>query len=142
MTHTGASPGADDDGSGCICNLEAFRIIVASGVQLQHPLEFHFYSAEEVGLRGSQAIANYYSVKGIEVYAMMQLDMTMYDGDPTPIISPTTDFTSDELNAFIRIMIDAYCNIGWVDNKCGYGCSDHASWYRTGVASVHPFEAR
>jgi leucyl aminopeptidase len=27
------------------------------------------------------------------------------------------------------------------EDKCGYGCSDHASWYRQGYPTVIPFEA-
>ena len=26
-------------------------------------------------------------------------------------------------------------------DKCGYACSDHAAWYRTGVPASMPFEA-
>lgn len=31
------SPGADDDGSGTVTILEAFRVLVASGIQLKNP---------------------------------------------------------------------------------------------------------
>jgi leucyl aminopeptidase len=27
------------------------------------------------------------------------------------------------------------------EDKCGYGCSDHASWFRRGYPAVMPFEA-
>ena len=55
---TSRSPSADDDGSGTICNMEAFRIIVQNYVKLARAIEFQFYAAEEPGLLGSQAIAN------------------------------------------------------------------------------------
>lgn len=48
------SPGADDDGSGTVTTLEAFRALVESGYKPETPVEFHWYSAEEGGLLGSQ----------------------------------------------------------------------------------------
>lgn len=140
-TASGLSPGADDDGSGTVCNLEAFRILVSSNVELSRAIEFHFYAGEEAGLLGSQAIANDYKRRGVPVYGMMQLDMTMYPGAAPIAISPITDYTSNDLNAFMRLLIDAYCTIGWVDSACGYACSDHASWYKAGYASCMPFES-
>lgn len=71
---------------------------------------------------------------------MMQLDMTMYTGPAPIVISPMNDYTSPELNAFLHILIDTYCTLGYVDSPCGYACSDHASWHRTGVAAVKPAE--
>ena len=139
-TRTGQAPGADDDGSGTVCNMEAFRVLVTANVLIGRPLEFHFYAGEEAGLLGSQAIANSYSQRKIPVYSMMQLDMTMYPGAPPVAMSPIVDFTNPDLTAFVRILIDTYCSIPWADSRCGYGCSDHASWFRTGVASVMPFE--
>ena len=139
-TAGGRSPGADDDGSGTVCNLEAFRLIVSANVELSRPIEFHYYAGEEAGLLGSQAIASDYSKRAVDVYGMMQLDMTMYPGT-APAISPITDFTSPDLTAFVRILIDSYCTVGWISSKCGYGCSDHASWTRFGFASAIPAEA-
>lgn len=66
------SPGADDDGSGTVTTLEAFRAIVASGWQPTTPVEFHWYSAEEGGLLGSQAIAQRYAEEGIKVKGMIR----------------------------------------------------------------------
>ena len=40
-----------------------------------------------------------------------------------------TDFTNDTLNELIRQCVDEYALIPWQDTSCGYGCSDHASWY-------------
>lgn len=28
----------------------------------------------------------------------------------------------------------------WIEDKCGYACSDHASWTRAGYPSAFPFE--
>ena len=45
-----------------------------------------------------------------------------------------TDFTNDTLNELIRQCVDEYALIPWQDTSCGYGCSDHASWYDGHVA--------
>jgi bacterial leucyl aminopeptidase len=42
------APGADDDGSGTITILEAYRALLKSGYAPQNPLEFQWYAAEEV----------------------------------------------------------------------------------------------
>ena len=73
---SGRAPGADDDGSGSVNLLEAFRVLVTSGFQPESPVEFHWYAGEEAGLLGSQAIARDYKAKNIEVKGMLQLDMT------------------------------------------------------------------
>lgn len=51
-------------------------MLVSSGFKPTTPIEIHFYSAEEAGLLGSQAIASSYSKAGTAVKAFMQLDMT------------------------------------------------------------------
>ena len=56
--------------------MEIFRVLVSSGFKPTTPLEVHFYSAEEDGLRGSLAIASNYSKAGTPVKAFMELDMT------------------------------------------------------------------
>ena len=56
--------------------IEIFRALVASGFKPTTPVEIHFYSGEEVGLLGSQAIASSYSRAKTAVKAFMELDMT------------------------------------------------------------------
>jgi len=40
---TSRAPGADDDGSGSVNLLEAFRVLVTSGFKPTTPVEFHWY---------------------------------------------------------------------------------------------------
>lgn len=66
------APGADDDCSGTVSILEAFRILAQSGYTPKHgPVEFHWYAAEEGGLLGSQAVARYKKEQGARIGAMM-----------------------------------------------------------------------
>jgi len=135
---TARAPGADDDASGTATVLEVFRVLVESGYTPDRTLEFHTYAAEEAGLLGSQNIANTYASRGATVYAMLQADMTAYGTLPVGII---TDFTQANLTQFVRILVDTYTLITWTDSRCGYGCSDHASWNRAGYPSAFAFEA-
>lgn len=73
---SGRAPGADDDGTGTVNLIEALRVLVAAGFTPSTPVEFHWYSGEEAGLLGSQAIATSYSNAGIKVKAFMELDMS------------------------------------------------------------------
>ncbi|KAK2596540.1 hypothetical protein N8I77_013426 [Diaporthe amygdali] len=73
------APGADDDCSGTVSILEAFRILATSGyIPKDGPVEFHWYAAEEGGLLGSQAIAAYKKKEGANIGAMMEFDMTAF----------------------------------------------------------------
>jgi leucyl aminopeptidase len=67
------APGADDDCSGTVTILEAFRVLAESGFTPKDgPVEFHWNAAEEGGNLGSQAIAHYYRQAGAHVGAMME----------------------------------------------------------------------
>jgi len=146
-TSSGATaPGADDDASGSSTVLEVFRVLAAelnNGWVPERTLEFHGYAAEEVGLRGSQAIATSYANAGENVVGMLQLDMTGYVGTATPTIGVVTDsqFTNIDLTAFIRALIPEYTKFSQGTNTaCNYACSDHASWARSGYPAAFAFE--
>jgi len=137
---SGAAPGADDDASGTSTVLEIFRVLAEENFRPERTLEFHGYAAEEVGLRGSQAIAQQYINEGKVVAAMLQLDMTGYHPASSAVIGVVTDFTNPTLSAFVRALTGAYTNKAWQNTACGYGCSDHASWTRAGYPAAFPFE--
>jgi len=137
------APGADDDASGSACVLEVFRVLTLHNFVPKRTLEFHGYAAEEIGLRGSQAIATAYQQQGIKVAAMLQLDMTSWTrAGATPVMGLVQDFVNATLTRFVGQLIDAYSNIAWVPTTCGYACSDHASWTRAGYPASFTFESR
>ena len=138
---TTRAPGADDDASGIASMTEAFRAMVASGYKPRRTIKFIGYAAEEVGLRGSQAIAQNYKANNVNVVGVMQLDMTNYKGSANDIYI-YTDYTDSLQNDFLAKLITAYLptlTVGY--DKCGYGCSDHASWTAQGYFASLPFEA-
>ncbi|KAL7628971.1 Leucine aminopeptidase 1 [Parahypoxylon ruwenzoriense] len=145
-----AAPGADDDGSGTVTILEAFRVLLSSEEVINgnasNTIEFHWYSAEEGGLLGSQAIFSEYEKQGRDVKAMLQQDMTGYvqgtlDAGEPESVGVITDFVDSGLTAFIKKVIEEYCEIPWVETKCGYACSDHASASKAGYASAFVIES-
>jgi len=50
------------------------------------------------------------------------------------------DYVDNGLSSYVKILIDSYTSLGWIDTKCGYGCSDHASWTRNGYRASFVFE--
>lgn len=134
------APGADDNASGTATVLEVFRQIVESGFKPNRTLMFMAYAAEEVGLWGSQDIANTFRQNNKSVVAVMQLDMTGYLGSGNQMVF-MTDFTNPNLTAFAQKLVDAYVKIKHTTDKCGYACSDHASWHKVGYAAIMPFES-
>ncbi|KAI1502401.1 hypothetical protein F5X99DRAFT_160916 [Biscogniauxia marginata] len=145
-----AAPGADDDGSGTVTILEAFRVLLSSQDVIkgkaQNTIEFHWYSAEEGGLLGSQAIFSEYEKQGRDVKAMLQQDMTGFvqrtiDAGKPESVGVITDFVDPGLTVFIKKIIEEYCEIPWVETKCGYACSDHASASKAGYPSAFVIES-
>ncbi len=134
------APGADDDASGSSNLLEIFRILL-TGDQPKRTVEFLWYAAEEVGLVGSAEIATSYRNANKNVVGAMQLDMTLHPGAGELTLVFMTDFTSDELTQYTVELNSMYVKANVQFDKCGYGCSDHASWHRQGYKAVMPFEA-
>jgi bacterial leucyl aminopeptidase len=93
-----SAEGADDDGSGTVTILEAYRALITSDFRPVEHIEFHWYSAEvchsmcsttvldfnacpkEGGLLGSQAVAKEYEARGVNVIAMSQVSRTYLFG--------------------------------------------------------------
>ena len=67
-----AAPGADDDGSGTVTTLEVLRVLAATNFRPKNTIEFAYFSAEEGGLLGSQAVFQAYEKQGVNVIAMLQ----------------------------------------------------------------------
>jgi len=131
-----AAPGADDNASGSSVGLETLRAIVEAGLVLKRSIEFHWYAAEEIGLRGSQAIAEQYKSTNVNVVAMLNMDVVGYYVNGINDIGVFTDNGNAQLAQLLRILADEYLTFGRRDRTCGYGCSDHASWTRAGFPAV------
>lgn len=140
------APGADDNGSGTVTILEVFRILVESGFEPENTIQFHWYSAEEGGLLGSQAVLTEYKRRGVAIKALLQQDMTGYIGrgvenDSDSSFGLMTDYVDKHLTDLMKLIISTYAEIGYTEDKCGYGCSDHASATKVGYPSAFVMEA-
>ena len=162
-----SAPGADDDGSGTVTIFEALRVLLTSEDIIkgkgENTVEFHWYSAEEGGLLGSQAIFSEYEKTGRDIKAMLQQDMTGYvqgtlDAGKKESVGVITDFVDPALTEFIKTVITEvfplfsfgnnqslilwqYCDIPYTETKCGYACSDHASASKAGYPSAFVIES-
>jgi bacterial leucyl aminopeptidase len=141
---TQVAPGADDDASGIATLTETLRIAMASGWKPKRTVKFMGYAAEEVGLRGSNAIAQAHATAGANVVAVLQLDMTNYRTGTAADMRLVSDYSNVDMKTFLTNLFDAYlAPLGMTRGTytCGYACSDHASWTSAGYPSAMFFEA-
>lgn len=134
------APGADDDGSGTVTILEALRVLLKSEAIIKgnasNTIEFHWYSAEEGGLLGSQAIFQAYASQERDIKAMLQQDMTGYThetiaaGEPESV-GVITDFVDPGLTEFIKEVIT---QVGYHTSMDPKACSLSIS-----IAQSHTF---
>ena len=139
------APGADDDASGIATLTEVLRIAMASGYKPKRTVKFMGYAAEEVGLRGSKAIATSYQTQGVNVVAALQLDMTNYRTGSDPHVKVITDYSNAGMVQFLKDLFTSYMGgsgLNLATEACGYGCSDHASWTAAGYPSAMYHEGR
>ncbi|OZG71344.1 aminopeptidase [Hahella sp. CCB-MM4] len=135
------APGADDDASGIATLTSVITAAMETGYKPDRTVMFMGYAAEEVGLRGSQDIAQSFRNQGKDVVGVLQLDMTNYKGSSGDIYI-MEDYTNSAQNQFLADLVSAYqpsVTLGY--SECGYGCSDHASWNNQGYAASFPFES-
>jgi leucyl aminopeptidase len=111
-----AAPGADDDGSGTVTILEALRGLLQSDAiakgNASNTVEFHWYSAEEGGMLGSQAIFSSYKRDRREIKAMLQQDMTGYiqgalNAGVEEAIGIMVDYVDQGLTQFLKDVVTA-----------------------------------
>lgn len=134
------APGADDNASGSANLLEVARIL-SEQTQPERTVEVFWYAGEESGLLGSAEIAKNYKDMKKDVIGVLQMDMTLFPGSGEMVITNISDFTNPWLRSYLNQINETYIGLKILDDKCGYGCSDHASWFRQGFPSVIPFEA-
>ena len=135
------APGADDNASGIATMSEVIRVLMDNSYRPKKTVKFIAYAAEEVGLYGSREIAQDFRNRGVNVIGVIQLDMTNFKGSDADIVL-MDDYTNDAQNTFVKKLIDRYVRVKWGVDRCGYGCSDHASWTAMGYPASMPFESK
>lgn len=130
-------PGADDDGSGSSTITEVAKVILNSSQTFNRPIYFIWYAAEEEGLVGSQYVVSDFLDKKIPVKAVLHMDMTGYRYKGSDKMWVLDDNVNSDLTAYLKTLITHYIGVDVGQTRCGYECSDHASWNDEGfVASA------
>jgi leucyl aminopeptidase len=132
------APGADDNASGSSNLIEALKVLKTSE-QPNRTLEFYWYAGEESGLLGSAEIAKSARAEGRQVVGVLQLDMTLFPGSGEQVIGLISDFTSPWLREVLTKINSLYVKARFVDDRCGYACSDHAAAAISGQKSALDF---
>jgi bacterial leucyl aminopeptidase len=133
------APGADDNASGTATNLEIFRSLMVQNIFPRKTIEIHAYAAEEIGLVGSQEMAEEYKRQAKPVVAMLQMDMNGYTRTH-PQIHFVSNGTNTELNRHLSDLARRHLDIPVHHSLLMFGSSDHASWHRQGYAVSFPTE--
>lgn len=134
-------PGADDDGSGSVTVLETAQTILASGMTFKKPIYFIWYAAEEMGLVGSGYVVSEFKNKKIPVDAVMHFDLTGYAYRNETTMWLMDDYVNTKLVSYLEKLIQTYVGRPVKHSRCGYACSDHASWFQAGYVTGMPAEA-
>lgn len=134
-------PGADDDGSGTATILEAARNLIASGMTFNKPIYFMWFSAEEEGMVGSGYVVKQFKAQHIPVDAVLHFDMTGFAYKNQPDMWLMQDYVNSGLNTFVEQLIKTYVKRPVQYSRCGYACSDHATWTQNGYAAAIAAEA-
>ena len=134
------APGADDNATGVASVLESARIM--SQYEFEYSIIYCAYSAEELGLYGSEAYASRCQQQGMDIIGYFNNDMNGYlnPGDEIHIdcIYPNSvqaigDYYMNVANIYFPEMQVRHANLSGGD-------SDHTSFNNHGYMGIYPFE--
>ena len=139
------APGVDDNATGTCINYLIIKTyleaLVSEAIDWpENDIEFHFYAGEEGGLLGSLDVFKNYKESQKTVMSVLVLDQIGHP-DKKREMGLMTDFVSPDMIDFLELLIKTYTSIDndnhvkYIKDKCGYGCSDHASAYKHGFPS-------
>ena len=134
------APGADDNASGIAVITEIFRVLIEHDYHPENTIMIIAYSAEEIGARGSDDIAESFAREYKNVISVLNFDMTNFRGSPDLDLVLVSDYTHPQQNACLGRFADEL-GIKWADTECGR-CSDHFSWHKFGFPASMLTEAR
>ena len=139
-SYSGMCPGADDNATGVASVLEAARIL--SQHNFERSIIYCAFGAEEIGLVGSAAYAEYCAEMGMNVVGYFNNDMNGYlnPGDEIHIdliypnsVEPIGEYYMNLANVYFPEMQVRHVNFQ-------AGDSDHTSFNNNGFMGIYPFE--
>lgn len=98
------TPGADDNGTGVACVVEAARVL--SEHNPLNSLEFVLFSGEEVGLFGSHRYVSEVMGTDKDILAVLNADMFGYDGNSDHVIDINSNPEDPRAQAAARMFLD------------------------------------
>ena len=133
-------PGADDNATGVATVLETARIL--SQYTFEYSIVYCAFSAEEVGLIGSNAYASFCSEMGMDIVAYFNNDMNGYLQEGTEIsIDLVYPESVSTLGDYYMNLADIYFPETQVRHvEFTLGDSDHTSFNNNGYMGIFPFE--
>jgi hypothetical protein len=150
MPSSGRAPGADDNGSG------SAAVLTAASVLRQYAFDRTIYyvlvTGEEQGLLGSAVYAANAKTAGLNMVAVLNLDMIAWDSVPPPTLNlythsvgaPTYSNEMAIATTFTNV-VAAYGLTGSlapvIYNNSGMVWSDHASFWNQSYAAILAIEA-
>lgn len=70
------------------------------------------------------------------------MDMTAWvKANTVESVGIITDFVDPSLTTYVTSLVETYLSIPPAATKCGYACSDHASWSKAGYQSAFSIES-
>ena len=133
-------PGADDNATGVATVLETARIL--SQYSFEYSILYCSFSAEEVGLVGSEAYASFCAEMGMELVAYFNNDMNGYlkEGNVMNIdlIYPSSVATLGEY--YMNVAGVYFPEMQVRHAEFTGGDSDHTSFNNNGYMGIFPFE--
>ncbi len=135
------APGADDNGSGAAAVIEIARLLAP--VETDYTLYFICFSAEEQGLVGSEHFAAQAALQGLDIRAVLTMDMTAYH-DPAGSDLWIEGFYSGATSIWLMDMLESIA-AGYAGLTVyrypsdGFG-SDHVPFHDHGYPAVLSIE--
>jgi len=144
---TQRAPGADDNGSGSAAILDilatAVELINEEGFSFSSKIIFALFAGEEQGLVGSAALAASYVSAGLELTAMVNLDMIAYPDRLNPqTLYWMSGSTTNGLTDLAFEVTKTYLGESTVLARTTACCSDQQSFFSRGYPSASIFESR
>ncbi|MGA9119069.1 MAG: M28 family peptidase [Bacteroidota bacterium] len=133
----GASPGADDDASGCAAVLETARLL--SGVVTDRTIVYAFWDLQNWGRLGSYRHASQIAARGDSVFGVVDVEMIGWDGNDNHVgeVHVRNYGHSEELgDSLLALSQRASTGATLVLYDPGLTNGDHLSFWEKGITAL------
>ncbi len=137
-----SAPGADDNATGSVAAIEMARVMMQSGYQPKCSIRFMTFAAEEFGLWGAKAYAQYADDNDMDIQLMINHDM-LANTSPNPTdlrvrLMPYDGFY--EYTDYAMGITDQYTDLIPVYGSANSSSSDSFPFWQRGFPVIYFFE--